>query len=614
MAERDLSDLLVPANASLKSALGEISKGLLQRSASAVEAQAIREIREQLKELEDEKIVDIYTFLEHDDYLGLKGLYPWIKWVLGVFYYPTEHYDHTVYRWKNKRIKFPGFKDLGYSKEDVELMKFDELVMIIGQRTGKSWAAAAVTLYELYKLLCKDEPTEGFDGVAPGSPMWLSVGATSQLQSQGTVWHYVTGWFNSSPWFRRYSDKASRLILPDGTPSFTQSSLRIDFHHKNIHMDCVHSRSGGLRGFTRYAIALDEISHFDEGDKRSAEAMYDAMTASTKTFKDNAVKVSFSSPLHVADMGMRLIASCGVRFSWEGYEDLGFDYLTEFDGRELGDPNPRMLGFHYPTWMLNPEIGFDDFEYDFRTKPEATWRDFGALPAQAEEAFFSDAAAVRQAFNRTKPCPINDKGQIADWFGPDYRISNYHLHVDVGAGKPSNFGIALGHPVVYHENGVKKHKVVIDLAYSVKANANGEMNFKKAREIIDAIINKFPIACYSSDGWNDLEYMQKIRNRVGRVETIVVDKIHYDELKTAIYEGSFECHASPQAEEELKRLGIKNGQKIVKGVGYTKDLADCLAAVCFRCRLKSFVKHVNGFATMGVFGGSSYQPFSSVGY
>ena len=603
--QREFPEIIIPpGTTSVKSALGDLSRGLLERSASAVEEQTLKEIRKQLREFEDERPVDVYTFLEHDDYLNLKGLYPWIKWVLGTFYYPSQHYEGPTYQWKNRKIRFPGLKDIGYSREDVELMKFNELVMIIGQRTGKSWAAAAVILYELYKLLCKPDPVEGFDGVAPGSPIWLSVGATSQTQSQGTVWHYVVSWFYNSPWFRRYSEKCETMKMPDGGPVFNASTLRIDFNHKNIHLDCVHSRSGGLRGFTRFAIALDEISHFDEGEKRSADAMYDAMTASTKTFKDNAVRVSFSSPLHVADMGMRLMASCGVRFRWDGYDDMGFDYLSEFDGREIGDPNPRMLGFHYPTWMLNPEIRFEDFAYDFRTNPEATWRDFGALPPQAEEAFFSDAQAVRDAFDRSRPCPVDERGQIADWFQPDYNVRGYHLHVDVGAGRPSNFGVALGHTEFYTENGVRKSRVVIDLVYCVKPDERGEMNFKKARELLDQIINRFPIACYSSDGWNDLEYMQKIRGRVGRVETLVVDREHYDELKVAIYEKTLVCHHYPQAEEELKRLGIKNGDRIVKGTGYTKDLADCLAAVCYRCRVKTFTKYVSGFATTGALSAS----------
>ena len=594
--------IITPAGSFIKSALDELSKGLLQRTADAGSVEAVREICQNLRELEDDPPVDIYTFLESDRYLNLKGLYPWIKWVLGCFYYPHLHYDPVSYRWNNKTFKFPGLGDLGYSRNDVELMHFTDLIMIIGQRTGKSWAAAAIMLYELYKLLCKEDPTQDFEGVAPGSPIWISVGATSQMQSQGTVWHYVTQWFNSSKWFQDYVNRASKIALPDGTPVFHTADLRIHFNHKNIHLDCVHSRSGGLRGFTRIAFAMDEISHFDEGERRSAEAMYDAMLASTKNFKENAVRVSFSSPLHIADMGMRLLSMAGVRFSWEGYKEMGFDYLTEFEGRDITDRNPKMLGFHYPSWIMNPELEFSDFEFELRTRPQSTWRDFGALPPQAEEAYIVDVSAIKEVFDRSKPCPVNDKGQIAEWFIPDYKVSSYYLHVDVGSGKPSNFGIALGHPEVRTIDGQRKVVVVIDLAYSVKPRQNGEMNFSLARSILDYIIEKFPINCYSSDGWNDLEYMHKIKNNVGRVETIVVGKEHYDELKTAIYEKTVVCHHSPQAEEEIKRLGIKNGDKIVKGVGYTKDLADCIAAVTYRCRVKSFNRLATGWATVGVFG------------
>jgi hypothetical protein len=181
------------------------------------------------------------------------------------------------------------------------------------------------------------------------------------------------------------------------------------------------------------------------------------------------------------------------------------------------------------------------------------------------------------------------------------------MHVDVGGGKPSNFGIAIGHavPFVVANKDVgtgytKSHRIVIDLAYAVRPMPNGEMNFRLARELLDTLIDRFHITCYSSDGWNDLEYQQRIRHKVDKVETFTVGKEHYEELKYAIYDGRFRCHHYPLAEEELKRLGLKNGTKVIKGTGYTKDVADCLAAVTYRCRDKVIKRHAVGFATMGV--------------
>jgi len=579
-----------------------MAKALGAKTAMADQENLLASICEQLRPLEDEKPVDILTFIEDPRYLGMKTPYPWLKWVLSMFYYPKEHFDECHFTWRGRECTFPGFKSLGYSRSDVEMMRFNEMVLIIGQRTGKSWLAAIMILYEFYKLLCVDDISIEYPGLAPRTPIYLSVGATALKQAEGTVWHYVEEGFEGSPWFREYAKKASLLEMPDGKHmAFTSKDREFHFWHKNIHLDCVHSRSGGLRGFTRKMICADEICHHQEGDKKSGEQMYEALSASTMNFKINGFKLAISSPNNIADIGMKLLAQCGVKFSWEGYDQLGFSYMTEFDGREVGDPNPNMLGFHFPTWELNPEVLFEDFAYDLRSKPEYTWRNFGALPPATDEPFFSDLNVIKDIFDPNRSCPVNDSGQLTGAISPDYRVSGYHLHVDVGAGKPSNFGIALGHPVVeISRDGTRHTKVVIDLAYAVKAQSNGEMNYRAARELIDAIIQKFPIACYSSDGWNDLEYRERIRNRVGRVETLVVQKEHYDELKTAAYERAVSCHYYPLVEEELKRLGLKNGEKVVKGTGFTKDVADCICAVTYRSMSRAVKHPVNGFATTGL--------------
>lgn len=576
-------------NYTINQHLQQVVRGLYD-STSIVESERLEaEVRDRLRPYEDENPVSIVEFIESDTYLNLgKFVFPAGKWIADTFYNPQDHYDECRYTWTNKKginqeFIFPGFSSLDYTKEQVANFQFNELVIIIGQRAIKSVISAIISLYEFYRLLCLDDVSNHYDGIAPKTPIYVSLGATAAAQSDETVFSYVENWFEHSPWFSRYRGKASELKLPDGQPLFAQTSGSIGFRHKNIFLNAVHSKSGSLRGYTRKAIVNDEISHFDEGQKRSADATYDAMSNSTETFGEDGLKVSISSPLHVTDKGMRLLSSCAVKFRSTFYDQYGFSDITEFNGQPI-EQSAKMLGFHYPTWEINPVRTFESFQTRLRVNPESTLRDFGALPSQAEVSFFSDGDAIAEVFDPRTPCPINEVGQVSSSFRGKGGVHNYYLHVDVGIGKPSNFGIGLAHTEIMTDSisGEKRTVVVVDLAYAVTAKVDGEVDLSKARELLDVIIERFPIASYTSDRWQDVEYHQRIKSRVRSVDRLIVGIEHYEELKTLIYNRQVRCHSSNlgkackvSPEEELKRLGLVNGRKVEKGVGYTKDISDC---------------------------------------
>ena len=194
---------------------------------------------------------------------------------------------------------------------------------------------------------------------------------------------------------------------------------------------------------------------------------------------------------------------------------------------------------------------------------------------------------------------------FADNFRADWAVPRYFLHVDPGEGKPSNFGIVLGHleKAENIETGERDSIVVIDLAYAVAARNDGEVDFIKAREILDIIISRFPVV-YTSDRWNDVEYIQRIKGRVKGNDRLTVSWEHYEALKTTIYGRKIKImHDSSLAKEELKRLGLRNGNKVVKGTGCTKDVADGLAAVTYNCLVGKFKKKMSsGRLATGVFG------------
>jgi hypothetical protein len=540
------------------------------------------DVREQLRMYEDPVPVPILEFIESDRYLNLKEYaFPACKWILHTFYNPRECYDNFVTKWNGETFEYPGFGEMGYSKEEVDNFYFNRLIAMIGMRFGKSVLSAIGILYETYKLLCMEEPTHGdMWHLAPGTRITISLGATTLDQSEGTVYAYVNEWRDSSPWFQRYIDACRRLKI-NGNDVYHQTALEFHWAHKNIQINAVHANSSALRGRTRKAVVLDEIAHFDDGHKKNAQNMWDAMVNSTKSFGDGSVVYAISSPVHIADMINQLYAQCAVKFEDPIYEEQGWQPLAEFSQNQ----DPRFLGFHYPTWALNPQLPYKSFINDFKSNPEGSKRDFLAMPSQAEEAFFTNPLLIDEMFDE-RISPVDDMGRLDPKFRPKAGRFDYYMHVDVGSGKPSNFGIAIGHmeSIVDPETKETVRHIYIDFAHAIKpSKVTGEMDFEQARVLIRELLDRFPNVYYSSDMWQDAEFSAAIRRKVRKVSQLVVDKEQYDELKNYVYSRTIKCHQMPLLSDELKRLELINGKKVAKGVNFTKDVADCVAAVAYNC-------------------------------
>jgi hypothetical protein len=590
------------ADTAVRGCFDSIVNGILEATSEVVMNQALADIRQELSSLEIKEPISILEFINSPHLLDMgEYIYPAGKWILSMFYEPWLYYEDFKTVWRGTEYVYPGFGAWGYTEEEVQNLYFNELTTCLGQRSLKSVISGVAVLYETFRLLNLPDPAVAYN-LAPGTPFMISVAATAQQQSQDSVYAYIEAWRDRSPWFQKYIDKCKAMKLPNGHKVYHATGKDFEFEHKMLKVNAVHSKQGSLRGATRYAVVMDEIAWFDEGDKVNAKAVYDALMNSTKTFKYNAKKICISSPMHIADMINFLLAQCGTLFESPWYEGQGFETLDELNGRPISK-NPRMLGFHYPTWECNPELPGSFFQIDLEINPESTLRDFGALPSAAIEAFFRDKEPLDAMFDALKPSPVLDNGELASWFKPKYNVE-YHLHVDVGAGHPCNFGICLGHAEMLPDPETKENSphLVIDLACAVKALPSGEMDFKKARELLDAIVRRFPVHTYSSDRWNDLEYMAKVRKKVQKVEGVVVDLEHYETLKTYIYMGRAKCHYAPLLKDELRRLELKNGKKIDHGINFTKDVADCVAAVAHRCVAKEIKKLPTGRAVAGVLG------------
>lgn len=543
---------------------------------------------DKLRKFEHEP-VGIVEFVTSDKYLNLeRSIFPAALWILKMFYNTQECYeDVLITSSMYGKYRFPGFATAGYTKEQFERLTFNELALLIGQRSLKSVVSAIIADYEAYKLLCTPNVWERY-GVIPGGELIFSIGATSLEQACQTVYAYVTGFRDGSPWFRNFIECASTIKV-DGKPIYADRVGEFEFKHRAILINAVHARSGSLRGATRKGFVIDEIAHFDLGAaQKSAESVHTALSNSTETFKDSAVRVVISSPLYPLDMMCQLFAKSGTKFSSPFYADK-YKPLAEIEGRAIMT-NPKSLAFHYPTWDLNPNFPFDYWVPKINSNPDITLRDFGALPSMAKHPFISDLQAIDLVFkNSDIPVPINSDNQLReDWFvNLSEACTPIFVHLDAGAGKPSNFGIAAGYGVTKLDSYTKKPllRVKIIAAHSILPDPKfGEVDFEQAHELVEALIRRLFRPRYSSDGWEDFEFRQHLvrEQLVSKAENLKVTDAVYDNLKQLILSRRIDSHYSSLGCEEIKRLELANGTRVCKGLAFTKDQSDCIAAVAWR--------------------------------
>lgn len=572
-------------------------------------------ILEKLRPYEDEEPVDIIEFIESDRYLGLAEFaFPAVYWILDMFYNPGRHFDDFRRSWKRKEYVFPGFGSLGLTKDQVETLWFRELVLYVGMRTAKSWATGISAVYECYKAVCKypDPHTYYRDldiAIAPGTMIYISTCATSATQAGETCGAAIMNFKNISPWFQRYIKRCIELgKMPDGrTPIYQEYSSSFTFNHKYIEVNSLHSRSGGLVGRARLMAILDEIAKMDEsGGARDAGMIYNNLTAGTETFLNEGRVVSLSSPSHLTDMINVLFARCKYQFSSKEY-DGRFTPLTQV-GEEYIEPVDSMLGFHYPTWELNPRRPKSAFAIRMQKNPVETERDFGALPSAARYPFIRNIPKLRIIFDWDKsrrvesdprlPSAVYEEDffdendhidkiryKLQDWIHFDDRFQHF-MHFDAGLGKPSNFGIAVGHaepcPHEYEDSKIVHILTVFDFIYHFEVDPLlGEVDVERVSNFIaDELVPYIPGLRVSTDRWNSAQLIQRLRRKGISLRNLVVKDEDYEAFKNQLEYELINGYYYPQAYEEFRRLeSDPRSGRITKGPNFTKDVADCLAAV-----------------------------------
>ena len=436
--------------------------------------------------------------------------------------------------------------------------KYQDMVLVVGMRGGKTTVASIISVYELAKLLLRGDPN-AYYGLPPGSQIFIINVATSDRQAKDTVFAAIKARIDNGPFFKRYeyTEHHNEFIFPTANDG-------------KVIVRSEHSNSSSLAGKTIILVSFDELSRFkDTGGNSSAEMVYDTLSRSVKTFKKDGRRISISSPMYENDYHMKL-------FRW-------------------GKNNPKVYTLQCPTWEMNPNITYESLADEFEKNPESTWRDYGAIPSKAIQPFFAEKEKIdRCTGNEENPLvrmdvTNEDTKEVINTWWLDPKWVGLQGVPYFAAGDPSfrndAFGISVGHV------DPQTNSPVIDILLRMLPRKRED---RKRTEIDASLVKQFFMQvqrqCWLAkvvfDTWNYPETVQALEAEGIQVVQNVVALGEYDQLKEKIYTAHitwpFYLVSMPSRDDveilpwELKQLERK-GIKVDHPSDGSKDVADAVA-------------------------------------
>ena len=182
----------------------------------------------------NEKPVDIKTFVEERDFLGLKGrIYPAIQ----------------------------------YAIEKIENPDIREADLMFGKGSGKSTILQIFLVYGVYEILCMKNPQEYFELLAD-TPITTLLVSVSEKQAKEVGFKGAKNMIEHSPWFKG---------------RFEAFTTEIRFE-KQLNFFCGHSGASSWLGFNTVRAAMDEIEFMADTNNRSVSSqLYRALKGSLTT-------------------------------------------------------------------------------------------------------------------------------------------------------------------------------------------------------------------------------------------------------------------------------------------------------------------------------------------
>jgi len=488
---------------------------------------------------------------------------------------------------------FQTEKDLFYSEEfDPKLrmqilhkcnsrFKFEELVLVLGRRSGKSFLVSAIALYELYRLISMGHPQARYGLMEFDQIVLLNV-ARNEEQAKNAIFAKLKQTVLASPFFEPYIGKDTELEMRfftehDRKENERREDLGLNLFSGSLVLRCGSSSASGLVGLTCWCIIMDEIAAMagDSPDSGLDYALYNDLKPSLATFGKDGKMMMLSNPK--GPIGL----------------------LYDLHENRLDDPTTLVM--RGPTWLVNPNIDKDFLESEKKKNPTEYQMQYGAeFGASSSDPMFPEDA-VSRFFSSVSMVPRREHGD---------RMVEYFCHLDP-ARTSDYYALAVGHHELMYgkfgTDGKPLRRIIIDhIHFWAPITKNQPIQEKSVEDYVLDLHRKFRFRQVSIDQWNSQSSVIKLRS----LGVPIIEKQFNKNYKESIYTelslllredridiydisgGTFKDQNGrefPLNEIQEAKIQFQFLQKKWKGkrfvieamTGYKDDLCDAIAAVAY---------------------------------
>lgn len=331
-----------------------------------------------------------------------------------------------------------------------ELNPYNELIAVLGQRSGKSTMTSLMTAYILHLLLKTPKLSSIYGGVLASTPLMATFVALTTKRANQLLWTPFVSVLTGCAWFKEYHSILIQAGKKEGFEFLKFNKDTITYSHRNLGLYYMGPMKRALRGDTRFLGAIDELGLFPLVNPENTEE-----DESRELANADEVHTSLANSLLTVRNATNFLYNKGVYHIPTGYMLNTSSPMSVLDKiwRLLQDSKNSVvsLGVNLPTWEVNPYITRDTpaIVEQYRINPVKAERDFGARPSSNETQWYT-RESVTPLFTGTNHVRISPyltelglSGKVVFESEPSRA---YPSAVSVDAGFNNNsFAVAMGH-------------------------------------------------------------------------------------------------------------------------------------------------------------------------
>ncbi len=503
--------------------------------------------------------------------------------------------------------------------------KYDQVILSVATRSGKTYVSMISLLYELYTLTCMIDPCKLFMSSNIVFAVLSKDNSTAMSQGCAELYRGLT----QAPCFKgRIREKLSFSKLDKDGVTLTDDILLKagstlgTVIGANLFAGCLDeanmpSSSIALENLVEYRLKIyQEMLDRKNATFSKAPGMSGILWFTSSPTDEGDVLGDIIQTVEDKDIPNVLIRDNIAR--WEAKEESMDDTFTFFLGSDTKDPCIVEEGMTFKDSELERIIEIPNtMEYynSFLTNPYHAIQNIAGRRTMPETALFNSVEVFDKVFNKENDIftknilnistnsSINMNNYLYDpnYFSHPKRPDCFrYIHLDM-AYSGDRFGMASVYSdrvrYVSEEDGteIMRRKYYIDFCLGIVSPNKEKVDLLKVLEFVYGLKEKgYPLKLVTTDNHQGELARQVIRKKGVKTDYLSVekDKEVYLNLKNIIITESLEGFKNPELTKELR--GLRESQKkIQKGKGYTDDMSDSLAGALWSCSQDRFYRKNN---------------------